>query len=111
MICWNEISGLFVRVIILVAGCCYTAEGLRQNRYRSSCGSSLKLRCCQGYQDMPARLAATWVEAAETALGKNISTIAVLSIDEILKPDGYVANLRAKGYHVEDPLPRVKSIP
>ncbi len=65
----------------------------------------------QGYHDMPARLAAIWVAAAETALGKNTSTIAVLSIDEILKPDGYVAKLRAKGYHVEDPLPKVKSIP
>ena len=56
-----------------------------------------------GYQDMPARLAATWVNAAESALEKNRSTVAVLSIDEILKPDGYVAKLREKGYQVNDP--------
>jgi uncharacterized protein YbaP (TraB family) len=65
----------------------------------------------QGYKDMPARLANIWVAAAEAALNKNQSTVAVLSIDEILKPDGYIAKLRAKGYQVEDPLPKVKSIP
>jgi hypothetical protein len=29
--------------------------------------------------------------------------VAVLSIDEILKPDGYVARLRQQGYAIEDP--------
>jgi hypothetical protein len=39
----------------------------------------------------------------EQAMAKNASTVAVLSIDQILKPDGYVARLRAAGYQVEDP--------
>ena len=57
----------------------------------------------RGYQALPAQLAQAWVAAAETALAQNPSTFAVLSIDEILKPDGYVAKLRSKGYEVEEP--------
>lgn len=57
----------------------------------------------RGYQDMPERIADAWIAAAEAALDKNKSTFAVLSIDEIFKPDGYVARLRAKGYLVDEP--------
>ena len=57
----------------------------------------------RGYTDWPARRAAAWVAAAEAALARNASTVAVLSIDQILKPDGFVAQLREKGYVVEDP--------
>lgn len=57
----------------------------------------------RGYGDLPERLKAAWVAAAEQALGRNASTVAVLSIDEILKPDGYVDQLRRKGYVIEDP--------
>jgi uncharacterized protein YbaP (TraB family) len=57
----------------------------------------------RGYTDWPGQLAEAWVEAAESALGQNASTVAVLPTAQILKPDGYVARLRAKGYLVEDP--------
>jgi hypothetical protein len=57
----------------------------------------------RGLDDLPSRMAATWIGAAETALAKNSSTVAVLSIDQILKPDGYVAQLRDRGYAVQDP--------
>ncbi len=57
----------------------------------------------RGAADWPARRAAAWLSAVEQALARNASTVAVLSIDQILKPDGYVAQLRAKGYVVEDP--------
>lgn len=57
----------------------------------------------RGYTDWPARRAAAWLTAVEEALARNFSTVAALSIDEILKPDGLVARLRAKGYVVEDP--------
>jgi hypothetical protein len=43
------------------------------------------------------------VAAAEQSFDRNASTVAVLSMDEILKPDGYVARLRDKGYAVEEP--------
>jgi hypothetical protein len=57
----------------------------------------------RGYQDMPARLATAWLAAVDTALDKNHTTFAVMQINELLKPDGYVSKLRAKGYHIDEP--------
>jgi len=57
----------------------------------------------RGYGDVLERVKAAWVTAAEQALDRNASTVAVLSIDEILKPNGYVARLREQGYSVEEP--------
>ena len=57
----------------------------------------------RGAAEWPELRAAAWLKAVEKAFAANASTVAVLSIDQILKPDGYVARLRAKGYLVEDP--------
>ncbi len=57
----------------------------------------------RGLGDLPERSAAAWLAAAEAALARNASTVAVLSIDRILAPDGYLAQLRARGYVVEEP--------
>ena len=57
----------------------------------------------QGWQNLPTRLADAWVDAAEASLRKNASTFAVLPINEILKPDGWVAALVARGYTLEVP--------
>jgi hypothetical protein len=57
----------------------------------------------RGYGDVPERVKAAWLAAAEQAFVRNASTVAVLSIDEVLKPNGDVARLRAKGYTVEEP--------
>jgi len=59
----------------------------------------------QGAAEWPARRAEAWVAAVEDALRRNASTVAVLSVDLILRPDGYVARLRQRGYVVEDPSP------
>lgn len=48
-------------------------------------------------------LAEQWLATAETALANNHTTFAVLPMDLILKPDGYVAELSARGYAVEEP--------
>lgn len=57
----------------------------------------------RGYGDVLDRVRNAWVAAAERSLASNASTVAVLSVDEILKPDGYVAELKKKGYVVADP--------
>ena len=57
----------------------------------------------RGAAEWPEMRARAWLRAVEGAFAKNPSTLAVLSIDQILKPDGYVARLRAQGYVVEDP--------
>jgi hypothetical protein len=67
--------------------------------------TALKLEGAQqrGFQDIPARIVQTWVAAVETALTRNSSTFAVLSIDDIFRKDGYVEALRKKGYAIEEP--------
>ncbi|WP_345476057.1 TraB/GumN family protein [Lysobacter panacisoli] len=57
--------------------------------------------------DIEAQVAERWLEAAETALAKNRVTFAAMPMRELIKPDGYIAKLRAKGYVVEEPQPAV----
>jgi hypothetical protein len=44
-----------------------------------------------------------WLVAAQKALNDNLSSFSVLSIGELIKPDGLLAKLRAQGYTVEEP--------
>jgi hypothetical protein len=57
----------------------------------------------RGYGNLLERVKAAWVDAAERALATHASSVAVLAVDEILKPNGYVAELRQKGYRIEAP--------
>ena len=57
----------------------------------------------RGFGDVRERARDAWVAAAEKSLAKNESTVAVLSVDEILKPGGSVAQLKNRGYVVTDP--------
>lgn len=56
-----------------------------------------------GFQDVEARLKENWLAAVDTALATNKTTFAILSLKNILDPNGYIAALKAKGYQVEDP--------
>lgn len=58
----------------------------------------------RGMDNAEARMRAKWLDVAETALRKNRTTIALLPLADLLKPDGYPAQLREKGYTVEEPL-------
>lgn len=44
-----------------------------------------------------------WLEEAERALKHNRSTMAVVLMSELFEPDGYLAELRAKGYEITEP--------
>jgi hypothetical protein len=57
----------------------------------------------RGIQEVPGRMSAAWLAAAEAALSTNVSTFAVLPLDQILKPDGYLTALRTRGYAIEEP--------
>lgn len=50
-----------------------------------------------------AQVDAAWLDAAQSALAANRVTLAVLPIAELVKPDGRLAQLQAKGYTVELP--------
>ena len=57
----------------------------------------------RGLDDLFDRLKTAWLDAAETAIAKNQTTFAVLPMSLILRSDGYVEALRARGYEVEEP--------
>lgn len=46
---------------------------------------------------------ADWLRAAELALGNNVTTFAVLELDQLLAADGLLEQLRARGYTIEEP--------
>jgi hypothetical protein len=56
-----------------------------------------------GFGDIEQRVQDKWLASAEAALAKNASTFAVLPVSELLKSNGYLAKLAAKGYLVEEP--------
>jgi hypothetical protein len=57
----------------------------------------------RGLDDLPQRRMQAWLEAIDEALARNASTVAVVSLDILLRPGGYLDALRARGYAVEAP--------
>ena len=57
----------------------------------------------RGISDIEARMQARWMEVVEGALQKNRITFATLPVWQLVKPNGYLAALQAKGYEVEAP--------
>ncbi|HKT28976.1 TraB/GumN family protein [Dyella sp.] len=56
-----------------------------------------------GLRDLPKRMEQSWLQAAEAALTHNTQTFALLPMEEVLAPDGYLAQLQAQGYTVQAP--------
>jgi uncharacterized protein YbaP (TraB family) len=56
-----------------------------------------------GLHDLPERMAAIWLTAAQSAMSRNAQTFAVLPMEQIMSPDGFLAQLKAKGYTVRSP--------
>jgi hypothetical protein len=55
------------------------------------------------FQNIRERRLASWLKAAENALANNTSTVAMLTMSDILGPKSYLAALQARGYTVESP--------
>lgn len=56
-----------------------------------------------GLADVPAKVADTWLAAARQALADDPVSFAMLPMEELLSPGGYLAKLAAQGYTVEAP--------
>ncbi|MEO0424521.1 MAG: TraB/GumN family protein [Pseudomonadota bacterium] len=54
-------------------------------------------------EEVRAELETRWLTAAEQALADNASTFAILDIIELLREDGLLARLKARGYEVWEP--------
>jgi uncharacterized protein YbaP (TraB family) len=55
------------------------------------------------YTKLNEQLSSAWLAAAEQAIAANSSTVAVTSMHELLKPDGWLARFRARGYEITEP--------
>lgn len=53
--------------------------------------------------DIKRRVETAWLDAARAALERNQDSFASQSMDELLKPGGYLARLRSMGYVVHEP--------
>ncbi|MFC5739950.1 TraB/GumN family protein [Dyella tabacisoli] len=56
-----------------------------------------------GLHDLPERIDAAWLSAAQYALMRNAQTFALLPVEQALAPDGLLAKLKADGYIVQSP--------
>lgn len=57
----------------------------------------------RGIGNAEAEVRQAWLSAAESAIANNTVSFAILPMSELLKSDGYLASLRAKGYAIEAP--------
>jgi hypothetical protein len=55
------------------------------------------------YDQVSGRLDALWMASAEQALQSNRSTLAVVGIKKFLAADGWLAQLRSRGYEIREP--------
>jgi uncharacterized protein YbaP (TraB family) len=73
---------------------------------RTACAGALlnsDLMRKRGFDDLPARLRAVWLDAAEKALSEHDVSFAAIPMQEVLSADGYLAALEKRGYLVEAP--------
>jgi uncharacterized protein YbaP (TraB family) len=68
---------------------------------RALTGTGIAARLGMG--DLAQRVRDTWLAGAEAALAKNSVSFGTLSMGLLLPDDGYLAELRAKGYVIEAP--------
>jgi hypothetical protein len=55
------------------------------------------------YAQVSAQLDSLWISSAEQALKSNRSTLAVVGIKKLLAADGWLAQLRSRGYEIREP--------
>ena len=53
--------------------------------------------------DLPQRIEAAWIDAAQAAMTRNKRTVAILSMEQVMAPDGYIAKLKSLGYTIRPP--------
>lgn len=75
----------------------------RRDRLCSDAFSSSDLAKNRGVPDVRASSKASWMRAADKALGRNRVSFSVVPLQDILGTDGYAALLAAKGYNIQAP--------
>lgn len=53
--------------------------------------------------DLPKRIEDAWMDAMDHALVRNRSTVAILTMEQLMAPDGYIAKLKSRGFIIRPP--------
>lgn len=102
----TDLSGMIDRGNAWSIGDVAALKNISATEQNQSCISALTNAAIsqkRGLSDIRQRATSAWLAAADTALGKNKSTFAILPVSEMFKPNGLLASLRAKGYQIEEP--------
>jgi hypothetical protein len=102
----QDIPAMKARANAWATGDLQTLKALPDSDRRDACTAALAdagFAHTLGLDDLPAKLRATWLAAARTALQTNSETFAILPMSELLKADGYLSALKADGYSVQAP--------
>jgi hypothetical protein len=102
----TDLQAMRLRANAWATGDINAIRALPVNDQRAACEAAIRdagFVKTLGVQDLPAQIEAAWMNAAEAALTKNKSTVATLSMPQLLTPNGYLSKLKAKGYLVEEP--------
>lgn len=75
------------------------------DQYRSCQDALMRASVVQknGMGNAEAEVRQAWLTATEAAIANNAVSFSLLPMSELLKPDGYLAALQAKGYLIEAP--------
>ncbi|QRN55998.1 TraB/GumN family protein [Dyella caseinilytica] len=102
----NEMGALTQRANAWSTGDIHALQRFALNdRYESCVDAVLNAGFAQelGLHDLPQHIEDMWLKAAQDALARNAQTFAVLQMNDVLAPDGYLAHLKAQGYTVQSP--------
>lgn len=102
----NDMGALVARANAWSTGDVQTLRDLAVNDRHQSCiiavvNAEFAERI--GLHDLPRRMEQAWLDAAEAAMTRNTQTFAVLPMEQVLSTDGFLAELKAKGYTVQSP--------
>ncbi|MEO7496373.1 MAG: TraB/GumN family protein [Massilia sp.] len=103
----TDVDAIRVRANAWAIGNLAVMEKLRYPDQAASCHKALldseALKKQPGIATIEQRQREKWLAAVEKALAANKSTFALMSVERLLDPKGYLADLQAKGYQVDKP--------
>ena len=102
----NDLDTLALRANAWAIGDLATLEALPYADNAKACTDALLgsgLARSSGFSELPARVEAAWLAAAEKALATHAESVAVLPVARVVGERGYLKALAAKGYVVEAP--------
>jgi hypothetical protein len=102
----SQLSNFRTRANAWATGDIDTLRKVPEGTYRDTCKSAITgagFAKALGIDDLPAQMENTWLAAADAALASDAQSFAVLPMQDLLAPHGYLAALQARGYVVTAP--------